>query len=70
LARKKKTSALPAAAPKLDKTTFERDDAQTPQDRNDQLADLLLNARNPLMIVSIRRIEIGSEHGWEATFRT
>ncbi len=70
MARKKKTAAAAGDAPMLDKTTFERDDAVTPQDRNDALADLLLNEWNPLMIVSIRRIEIGTERGWEATFRT
>jgi hypothetical protein len=75
MTRKKKTSSktksAPATAgPVLDQRTwFEEDDAATPQDRNDRLSDLLLARWNPLAIVSIRRIEIGSERGWEATYR-
>lgn len=68
----KKTLAAPAeaVAPVLDQRTwFEADTETTPQGRNDVLADLLVAQWNPLHVVSIRRIEIGTERGWEATYR-
>jgi len=62
--------ALPDDVPVLEQGTwFEADTLASPADRNDALADLLSGAWNPLHIVSIRRIEIGSTHGWEATYR-
>lgn len=53
-----------------EKTWFMRDPGSlsTPKEKNDRLADLLVGAWNKLDIVSIRRIEIGSQ-GWEATYR-
>jgi hypothetical protein len=75
MTRKKKTSSKKKSSPGItgpvldQRTWFEEDDAATPQDRNDRLSDLLLARWNPLAIVSIRRIEIGSERGWEATYR-
>jgi hypothetical protein len=76
MTRKKPVTRKKAAAPAADevpvldqRTWFEKDDAETPEDRNDALSDLLLARWNPLQIVSIRRIEIGTERGWEATYR-
>jgi hypothetical protein len=53
-----------------DKTWFEPDPEpySTPQEKNDRLADLLKRKWNDLLIVSIRRLEIGVQ-GWEATYR-
>ena len=66
----KGVSPIAAASVLAELTTFEADTATTPQAKNKRLAVLLQGPWLPLAIVRIDRIEIGSQSGWRATFRT
>ncbi len=52
-----------------EKKIFKSDDEATPDGKNSRLAELLNGLWNDLQIVSIKRIEIGSQKGWLMTYR-
>jgi hypothetical protein len=52
-----------------EKTLFKADAETTPDGKNSRLAELLNGPLNDLQIVSIERIEIGSQRGWRVTYR-
>jgi len=52
-----------------ERIVFKADDETTPAGKNSRLAELMNGVLNDLQIVSIERIEIGSQKGWRVTFR-
>lgn len=52
-----------------ERRVFVADDEVAPVDKNQQLAALLNATWIGLMVVSIQRIEIGSQRGWLAIYR-
>jgi hypothetical protein len=69
--RKKKSKTVAAAPPALlsEQRWFIPDSEAANPGRNTRLATHLNGAWNPLAIVRIERIEIGSQTGWLATYR-
>jgi hypothetical protein len=55
--------------PLKEKTVFKADEEATAEGKNSRLAELLNGPLNDLQIVSIERIEIGSQKGWRVTYR-
>lgn len=53
----------------IEETTFQKDDATDPYDKNKILAQYLDGVWADLNIVYIERIEIGKK-GWQAHYRT
>jgi len=51
-------------------TVFEADNCQTPEDKNDALAELLTHTWNPYNIVKVARLDQPGRKGWEATIKS